>query len=478
MILRRFYHEQLAQASYMLGCATTGEAVVIDPLRDADQYLDVAAREGLHIVGVTETHIHADFVSGALELVSRTGARLYLSNEGPEAWDYTYGKEAGALPLHDGDHFMVGNIRLDVLHTPGHTPEHISFLVTDTAGANEPMGICTGDFLFVGDVGRPDLLEKSVGVKGSMEGAARRLFPSLQRLRALPDYLQIWPGHGAGSACGKALGAVPQSTLGYERRFNWAFSITDEERFVHDVLEGQPEPPPYFAEMKRMNQYGPALLRSLAQPRRLPDEQLSMRLAKGTMVVDLRPADLYAMGHIPGTINIPIHGPFLTWSGWLFSYKQPLMLIGEEQDVARAVHQLCLIGLDVIAGFWTPESVTDWETNGHMLAHIEQIEVQRLRELLQNDAVTILDVRGPDEHASGFIPTSRNIPLGKLMQHINDIPTDRPIVVHCQGGTRSAIAASLLDAQGRASIFNLSGGFKSWQMAGAPVESARQSAIV
>lgn len=478
MILRRFYHEQLAQASYMFGCSATGEAVVIDPLRDADQYLDAAKRDGLQIVAVTETHIHADFVSGALELASRTGARLYLSNEGPEAWDYTYGKDAGALPLHDGDYFMVGNIRLGVLHTPGHTPEHISFLVTDTAGANEPMGICTGDSLFVGDVGRPDLLEKAVGVKGSMEDAARRLFHSLQRLRAFPDYLQIWPGHGAGSACGKALGAVPQSTLGYERRFNWTFSITDEERFVHDVLDGQPVPPPYFAEMKRINQHGPTLLRSLAQPLRLPDELLCTRLAEGAMVVDLRPADLYTIGHIPGTINIPLHGPFLTWSGWLLSYSQPLMLIGEEQDVAEAVHQLRLIGLDTVVGFWTSEVFTGWEANGRVLAHIEHVEVQRLRELLQNDAVTILDVRGSDEHAIGFIPTSRNVPLGKLMLHINDLPTDRPIVVHCQGGTRSVIAASLLDARGRTNIFNLSGGFKSWQMAGAPVESVLQSATV
>jgi len=478
MILRRLYHEHLAQASYLLGCAATKEAVVIDPHRDTNQYLDTAAREGLHIVAVTETHIHADFVSGASELASRTGSKLYLSHEGPEAWGYTYSKEVGALPLHSGDHFLIGNIRLDVLSTPGHTPEHVSFLVTDTAGANEPMGICTGDFLFVGDVGRPDLLEKAVGMKGTQEEAARSLLHSLQRLRNFPDYLQIWPGHGAGSACGKALGAVPQSTLGYEKRFNWAFSISEEDRFVREILAGQPEPPPYFAEMKRVNRHGPPLLHSLAQPQRLSADQMDRHLTAGAIVVDLRPADLYATGHVPGTINIPIQESFLTWSGWLLPYDRPLLLIGEEQDVAEAVRQMRLIGLDAIAGFWTPESITAWETSGHPLACIEQIDVEHLRELLQQGTTMLIDVRGPDEHAAGFIPTSRNIPLGSLMQYMDDIPTDRAVVIHCQGGTRSAIATSLLDAQGRTNIFNLSGGFQAWQMADALVESSQQSIVI
>ena len=230
MFFRQLYTDHLAQASYLVGCQQTGEALVVDPTRDLDQYLNLAAREGLRITAVTETHIHADFVSGARALAARTGARLYLSGAGPAAWQYAYAAEAGATLLRDGDAFTVGTLRLEVLHTPGHTPEHLSFLLTDTGSAATPMGIFTGDFVFVGDVGRPDLVEKAAGQAGTTEGAARQLYQSLQRFRALPEYLQVWPGHGAGSACGKALGAVPQSTVGYELRTNWTLEPVPDER--------------------------------------------------------------------------------------------------------------------------------------------------------------------------------------------------------------------------------------------------------
>ena len=243
MFLRHFYDERLAQASYLLGCQHTGEAVVVDPSRRVDQYVQAAKRQGLRIAHVTETHIHADFVSGARELAHETGARLYLSGLGGDDWSYGYGAEVGATLLHDGSRIRVGRVELSVIPTPGHTPEHLAYLVTDTVAAREPMGAFTGDFLFVGDVGRPDLLERAANQKGTMEASARRLFSSLQRFRSLPDFLQIWPGHGAGSSCGKSLGAVPQSTLGYEKLTNWAFLVDDEDRFVRQVLEGQPDPP-------------------------------------------------------------------------------------------------------------------------------------------------------------------------------------------------------------------------------------------
>ncbi len=474
MIFRRFYHAQLSQTSYLLGCSITKDAVVIDPNRDIDTYLTLANQEGLRIVAVTETHIHADFVSGARELASRTGAQLYLSGEGPETWSYTYLHEKNVTPLYDGDHLTIGTLRLDVIGTPGHTPEHLSFLVTNTAEANEPMDICTGDFLFVGDVGRPDLLEKAVGVTGTMKDAARSLFHSLHRLYDLADYLQIWPGHGAGSACGKALADVPQSTLGYEKRFNWAFTTSDEDRFVHTALEGQPEPPTYFAQMKQINRQGPALLDSLAQPEQLPADTLHTHLTGGATVVDVRAADLFAAGHVPGTLNIPFHGPFLKWSGWLLPYDRPLLLLGEEQDCREAIVQLRMIGFDAIKGFWGPKSITRWEDDGRQLAQIEQITVERLRTLLLQDEVTILDVREADEYAAGFIPTSRNIPLGMLPQD-NTIQKDRAIVIHCQGGVRSAIGASLLTTQGYTPLFNLAGGFQAWQTAGSPVDHAQES---
>lgn len=225
MYMERIYDRGLAAASYLVGCAATGEALVVDPLRDIEPYLQIAGREGFRVTHATETHIHADFVSGAKELARHTDAKLYLSSEGGPDWQYQFASDLDAILLKDGDAFRVGNIRIEAIHTPGHTPEHLTLLVTDTAGADEAMGAFTGDFLFVGDVGRPDLLERAADVKGTMEDGARRLFHSLRRFRTLPDHLQIWPGHGAGSACGKRLGAVPQSTLGYEKLFNWGFNM-------------------------------------------------------------------------------------------------------------------------------------------------------------------------------------------------------------------------------------------------------------
>jgi hydroxyacylglutathione hydrolase len=225
MLLRYFYDQKLAQASYFVGCQATGEALVIDPARHVEPYLATAEAEGMRLVAAAETHIHADFVSGARELAERTGATLYLSDAGDQDWKYLYADQYRHVPLRDGDTFCVGNIHFEVWHTPGHTPEHISFLMTDTAGANRPMGLFSGDFVFAGDVGRPDLLEKAAGIANTAETGARQMFHSLQRFKGLPDYLQLWPGHGAGSACGKALGAIPSSTIGYEKLFNWALSM-------------------------------------------------------------------------------------------------------------------------------------------------------------------------------------------------------------------------------------------------------------
>jgi len=264
MLLRYFYDDRLAQASYMVGCARSGEALIVDPMRHIQPYLAAAQKEGLRITHIVETHIHADFVSGARELAAATDARIYLSDMGPSEWKYAYADDPRVVLVRDGDHFMVGNIRIDVLHTPGHTPEHISFMVTDTAGADKPMGVFTGDFIFVGDVGRPDLLEEAAGQAGTKVPGAKQQFASVQRFKALPDYLQIWPGHGAGSACGKALGAIPSTTLGYEKLFNPAFQFTDEAAFVDWLLSGQPEAPRYFAQMKRVNKLGPALLCDLS----------------------------------------------------------------------------------------------------------------------------------------------------------------------------------------------------------------------
>src|SRR4051812_30775973 len=296
MLLKRFYDEGLAQASYLVGAEQTGEALVIDPLRDLELYLAAAADEELRITHVTETHIHADFLSGARHLVRATGARLLLSAEGGPDWQYRFAPNERAELLRDGDSLIIGEIRVDVRHTPGHTPEHLIFLVTDTAVADRPLGIFTGDFVFVGDVGRPDLLERAAHIAGTMESSARALFQSLRSMREYPEYLQLWPGHGAGSACGKSLGALPSTTLGYERLFNWAFQVTDEEEFVRAVLAGQPEAPKYFGRMKLLNRDGPPA-HTATSLRALDGHALAALLSGvATTVVDTRPSAAFTSG--------------------------------------------------------------------------------------------------------------------------------------------------------------------------------------
>lgn len=468
MIVQRFYNPMLAQASYLLGCSRTGSAVVIDPNRDTEQYLEAASRYGVSITHVTETHIHADFVSGARELAARTGATLYLSDEGDAAWKYAYASDAHTVLVHHGDTFSVGNVRIEVVHTPGHTPEHISFLVTDGAVANVPISIVTGDFVFVGDVGRPDLLEKAAKVTGAMEPAARTLFRSLQRFKQYPDWLQIWPGHGAGSACGKGLSAIPHSTVGYERQFNWALGISDEDEFVRTVLAGQPEPPAYFATMKRINKMGPPLRHGTAQPERLPASRLGGLLAEHALVVDTRSAVDYAAGSIPGTLNIPLNGSFTTWAGWLLPYDRAIYLIVEDQHLDDIVCNLAMIGLDQVAGYFGGEAISEWAASGQELDVITQLSVADLKALMSNAEPSILDVRWQAEWDAGHLPFAHHIPLGYLSERLNEVPQDRLLVVQCQSGARSAIAASLLRWHGISNVVNLTGGIMAWQTAGYP----------
>ncbi len=473
MYFQRFYDDSLAQTSYLIGCAANGEAVVVDPNRDAAQYMQAAEAEGLRITHVTETHIHADFLSGTRELAHLTGARMHLSDEGGPGWEYAFARRDGAVLLKNGDRFMVGNIRFDVLHTPGHTPEHLSFVVTDTAGASAPMGILSGDFVFVGDVGRPDLLEKAAKVAGSADGAARALWRSLEKFRALPDHLQVWPGHGAGSACGKGMSAVPQSTVGYEKLFNWAFSATSENQFVTQVLADQPEPPKYFAEMKRLNRDGPPILVGMRRPPRLEAYRLPELLAAGAVVVDARPSDAFTARHVPGTIHLPLGRSFTTWAGWLLRYDIPFYLIVSD-DSARsldeAVRHLAFIGLDGAAGWFGTDAVDAWGRSGRSYGSTAALTAAELAARQERGEVEILDVRGEAEWKAGHLPGAQHIPLGYLADRLEEIPADRPVVLHCQGGGRSLIALSLLAARGVTATFNLTGGFGEWEKAGLPVE--------
>jgi hydroxyacylglutathione hydrolase len=306
MIFRRFYDDALAQASYLIGCEASRAAIVVDPNMDVETYLRAAGDEQVSIVAVTETHIHADFASGTRPLAAATGATMYLSAEADADWRYSFAGETGVGQLHDGDEIAIGKVGLRVVHTPGHTPEHLTFIVTDSARSDAPVGALTGDFVFVGDVGRPDLLERAAGKSGTMQAAAESLYDSIQAFKNSPDYLQLWPGHGAGSACGKAMSSAAQSTLGYERVANWAFAPMSKSQFVERVLDGQPAAPAYFGAMKLRNRDNPVPARSALSRMLNSDEVAAIASAGGAFIVDVRNANEWDTGHVPGATLIPL----------------------------------------------------------------------------------------------------------------------------------------------------------------------------
>lgn len=461
MLVRRFYDDRLAQASYLIACQQTGDGIVIDPARDPRPYLDAAQQEGVRITHVTETHIHADFVSGARELAATTGATLHLSSEGGPDWQYGFARKAGAHLLSDGDRIDLGNVRLDVWHTPGHTPEHLAFLVTDGARSNEPVAMVTGDFVFVGDVGRPDLLEKAAHVANTMETSARQLFGSLGRLATLPDHLQIWPGHGAGSACGKSLGSMPTSTLGYERRTNWAFGTMTEPEFVAAVLDGQPTPPSYFGTMKQINRDGPPVLGDRDGPALLEATVLDGAFRSG-IVVDVRPATAFAAAHLPASLSIPLIKAFTKWAGWLLPYDRTLYLIAADVvSATEARRALASIGLDNVAGYFAAEVVDRATATGHS-AHARQGGINTAA-ALQAAGRTIVDLRDDKEWAAGHIPGAVHHPLGTVEASIANLDRSAPLAIHCQGGTRSGIGASVLERMGFTDVVDLHDGYGKYQ---------------
>ncbi|KGX88131.1 MBL fold metallo-hydrolase [Pontibacillus litoralis] len=470
MLLKYFYDEKLAQASYMVGCQATGEALVMDPSRNIQSYVDTAKKEGLTITHVAETHIHADFVSGARELATVTGATAYLSGEGGEDWSYQFLDTIHHQVVHDGDQFKVGNVTIEVMHTPGHTPESISFKLFDR-GQNTPMGIFTGDFVFVGDVGRPDLLEKAAGIENTSEIGARQMFASLERFKQLPDHMQVWPGHGAGSACGKALGAIPSSTVGYEKAANWALQHEDEETFVHALIAEQPEPPKYFAVMKRVNKEGPALLSELDDPSIIKPNatQLQEQIKEGIQIVDTRPAGEFAQAHIAGTINIPANKSFANWAGWLVDYTQPVYLITQDAKITELTTALRSVGADHVAGYMPMEHFEQLQNDMEMESY-EGTTPEQIADKIANEEVNLLDVRNIGEWNDGHIPQAQHIMLGYLQERVEEVPTDKPLVVQCKSGGRSAMATSILQAKGVKNVINLQGGYDAWASKGYPTK--------
>ncbi len=443
MIIRNFYDAKLAQASYLIGCSATGEAIVIDPARDAQPYIAMAGSLGLRITAVTETHIHADYISGTRQLSAETGATMHLSAEGGPDWQYGYASDPMVSLLCDGDTIRVGNVSLRAMHTPGHTPEHIAFLLTDNPTSAIPQSLFAGDFVFVGDVGRPDLLERAASVAGTMEKGARDLYRSLKKLRGLPDSLLLWPGHGAGSSCGKSLGGSPVTTLGYERATNWALLAGSEDRFVDEILSGQPEPPLYFKEMKRINKEGPAVLAGMAPPQRTgePVGQL----------IDIRDFDEIRSGSFDAAIAVPLCNSFTGWAGWMINYEEPVTFISDSQELAeRAARDLAAIGLDQVAGWVHPLDLSR--------LHCEPIPLVTGASI--GDAL-VLDVRATKEHQMSHIKGAVHIPFGHLQTRLGELPKDRRIVVHCASGGRSIIAYSVLRKAGYRDVQELEGGFNS-----------------
>ena len=473
MFLQRFYHEGLAQASYLIGCERTGQAIVIDPNRDLDIYLRAASAKALQITHVTETHIHADYVSGSRDLAQRTHAQLLLSGEGGPDWQYAFAAESHAKLVRDGDVIRVGLVELRVLHTPGHTPEHLTFVVTDTPTSPHPMGAVTGDFIFVGDVGRPDLLERAAGVAGTMQANAKQLYASLQRFAANePDHLQIWPGHGAGSACGKALGAVPSSTLGYEKLSNWAFQARDEASFVEEVLTSQSAPPPYFAVMKRVNRDGPPGPANERLVRQRADT-LPNVMAQGALVLDLRPTAAYGRGAVPGTVNLPLNVDFVSRAGWLVPYDRDIYVIAGDDDdtVAQtARRELAMIGLDRVRGWFGPDAIERVPAAERQT--IPVVNVSDVARRAGTGDAMIIDVRNAAEWEEGHIEGAIHVPLGELPAYAAQAAKNhRQMVLHCETGGRSAIGASVLLANGVTNVANMEGGYRAWSEAGLPTTS-------
>ncbi|HMP71232.1 MAG TPA: rhodanese-like domain-containing protein [Pirellulaceae bacterium] len=465
MLLKYFYDPALAHASYLVGCQRTGEAVVVDPGRDVQQYLDAAKAEGMRLVGVAETHIHADYVSGARELADQHGAKLFVSDEGPAAWKYEYAKDYPHQLLKEGDTFSVGNIDFEVVHTPGHTPESISFLVTDRGGgAKKPMGMFTGDFIFVGSIGRPDLLEKAAGMQGTADAGAHDLFRSVEKFKQLPDYLQIWPAHGAGSACGKGLGAIPSSTVGYEKMYNPGLQISDEQEFVEYILADQPEAPKYFAVMKRVNKVGPAVLGKSPLPGKLSANEV-VKQAQQEMVIDTGSDAEFANGHVPKSISIP-QKYVAAWAGWLVDYERPVSLISTVQDLPEAVRVLRKIGIDNISGYFDADEVAK---SGARSESFAEVTPEEIAPAVENGNVILIDVRGESEWKERHIEQAQRCFLAKLPEMAAKFSGDCTLVFQCRSGGRSAIAASLAQAAGVRNVKNLKGGIVAWHKAGLPV---------
>lgn len=461
MYFKQFYLGCLAHASYLIG--SEGEAAIVDPQRDIEQYIEECAAHDLQIKYVVETHLHADFVSGHCELAARTGAEIVFSRHANAAFPHR--------AVSDGDEINLGRVTLRFWETPGHTPESMSVLVIDNDVSGEPQKVLTGDTLFIGDVGRPDLS----GSRGhTAEAMAAMLYESLHgKLLKLDDAVEVFPAHGAGSMCGRNISKETSSTIGQQRKFNYALAAMPREEFVHLMTTGMPPAPTYFSRDAEINRTGASALQALPRPQALTPEAVSAQVQRGALVLDVRAAAEYGRGHIPNSLNIGLGGQFASWAGSLISPETALILVAEDESKAdEAVLRLARVGLENVGGF-LQGGMDAWRQAGRPTATVAQITVAELRRRLEEDAdLQLLDVRREGEYEGGHVPRARLAPLAELQANALDrLDPSRPVAVICAGGYRSSAATSLLESRGFRQLYNVTGGTSAYVEAGYPVEA-------
>lgn len=462
MLFHQRFVPGLAIASYIVGDEKSGEAAVIDPTRDVEDFISFAKDNGLHIRHIIETHVHADFVCGSRELKARLNDEptIYCSGYGGDDWTQPFADEY----VKEGDTISMGDVKFGFQHVPGHTPEHIAVTLFDTSRSGDtPWVMFSGDFLFVGDVGRPDLL----GEEAKKE-LAHQLYESVfKRLDELPDITEVFPAHGAGSLCGKAIGSRRSSTVGFERRFNPSLQEKPEEQWVENLLNEMPLSPPYFKRMKQVNKEGPAIIGSeLPGQKRWSAKQVHERVCDNCLIVDVRSKESFAAAHIPKAINIPFGNNLPTWAGWVLPYDHPILVIADEpSEMDQVVTHLLRVGFDDVRGY-LEGGIGSWETAGFPLSTLNTMSVHDLDSKRKSEKkLTVLDVRTDKEWNDGHIDGAIHIHGGKLQDRVSEIPQDKPVAVICGSGYRASIASSFLKREGFEDVTNVIGGMSAWKAA-------------
>jgi hydroxyacylglutathione hydrolase len=458
MYFEQFYLGCLAHASYLLG--SEGEGIVVDPQRDVDIYLEAAEKQGLTVRHIFETHLHADFVSGHQELAARTGAKIYLSRAAGATFPH--------VAVDDGYKLRVGKLDLEVLATPGHTPESISLLLTDEEKDEQPWAVLTGDTLFIGDVGRPDLSPTHTPVQ-----LAGMMYDSLRgKLMTLPDGVMVYPAHGAGSLCGRNMRAERFSTIGTERLTNYALQIKDRDEFVRQMTSNLPSRPDYFLEDAAINRAGAPALSELPELKPIEAQELRAMLDRGAMALDVRPGAEFIAGYVPGSVSIPLSGQFASWAGAVLGLaSKPVLIAATSEQVSEARVRLARIGIEDVAGY-LEGGVDGWLKAALPVEQVTQITAQELSSRMADGGIGVLDVRREAEFEGGHIESADWHPLDRFKAALPDVPKDAPIAVHCKGGYRSLIAVSLLERAGYHNVVDLAGGFDAWVGEKLPVETS------